>query len=148
MLRFEFEQLRDLPGKRIEFDLVFAMRRTSRPSYILGNVPVENSLGLDLVLDGIFNPTTRKLVFNFRVKGTGPICRVCVNGRLHDKIGRTHKHELLGERDPGDNLPNTQPRLDLRNKTIAEVWQIVCDQAQIIHSGTVVVPGGSADARL
>jgi hypothetical protein len=148
MLRFEFEQIRDLPGKRIEGDLMFAQKIGSRPCYVVGNVPVENAIGLDLVLDGIYTAPIKKLIFNFRVRGVGPICRVCVNGRFHDKVGRTHKHHLVGERDPAVNLPNAEGRPDLRKKTVLEIWNILCDQANIIHNGTVVIPGESVDAPL
>jgi hypothetical protein len=143
MLRFEFEEIRDLPGKRIEGDLVFASKKGSRPSYVVEDVPVANSLGIDLIFSGLYNPVTKKLTLNFHIKGVGPICRVCINGRLHEKVGRTHKHDLIGQQDPDNNIPNVVIRKDLLGKTISQVWSTLCSQSQITHNGGFIIPGGT-----
>jgi len=140
MVRYEFEQIRDLPGKRISGNVRFVQKKGSRPCYVLESTKVENELGLDLFLDGTYTPGIPKIVFNFRIKGVGPICRVCINGRYHPNVGRTHKHDLIGEADPGHNLPNVRRRSDLMNKPLSEVWQTICQQAQILHDGILQIP--------
>jgi hypothetical protein len=103
MNRAEFEQLRDLPDKRINGNVSFSLPKGSRPLHILTPLAVNNSLGVDLVLQGSYNAEIRKLTIQFLVRGIGPICRFCINGRLHKALGRTHKHDLHDEvRIPSD----------------------------------------------
>jgi hypothetical protein len=46
------------------------------------------------------------IVFNFRVMGVGPICRVEVNNTMHSG-SRTHNQALVNEDDPRQN-PGTK----------------------------------------
>ena len=140
MDKAEFELLRDLAGKTISGDITFVADSHTSPSLIFGNIPVENSLDIDLLLNGRYNPEVGTLVFNFVAKLVGPICRVCVNGSVHKDAGRTHKHSLRKDRDPASNLPFAIARPDLAAKSPKEVWEILCVEAHITHSGTFTSP--------
>ncbi len=135
MTRVEFEQLRDLPDKVIVSDIEFIASEGSHPNLVFDQVPVENSLGWDVVLNGTFKPEIPAIVFNFVLRGIGPICRVCVNGQIHGNAGRTHKHSLQVPEDTRLNLPQAVARPDLEGKNPAEVWDILCRQAKIEHRG-------------
>jgi hypothetical protein len=139
MTRKEFEKLRDLPGKKVIGDLVFSAIEAASPILLFDSVRVENDLGIELRLNGRFNPLVPSICFNFRVMGLGPICRVEVNGAMH-KGTRTHKHSLVNEDDPRLNLPNVVPRPDLVGKSARAVWMILCQQAKIEHEGKFVDP--------
>jgi hypothetical protein len=140
MTRAEFERLRDLPDKRIDRDVTFAPKKGAQPLFVLEPVEVQNSLGVDLVLGGNYNPVIQRLTLNFSVRGLGPICRFCLNGRIHPGVGRTHKHDLYEEGDPGNNLPHVTERADLLGMPLAEVWRTVCLQARIEHGGVFQLP--------
>lgn len=144
MNRAEFEQLRDLPDKRIEGNVTFSLKKNARPIHTLDQIAVQNSLGIDLVLQGSYNPEINKLSIQFFVRGVGPICRLCVNGREHQGHGRTHKHDLRHEDDPGRNIPRVVGRPDLAGKSPHEAWSTLCEQAHITHSGYFSVPGWGA----
>jgi hypothetical protein len=138
--RKEFETLRDIPDKRIVEDVIFGVTEPTSPVMSFDNVKVENSLGIELRLNGKFNPLLPSVVFNFRVRGVGPICRVDVNGTMH-KGSRTHKHALANEDDPRQNLPtDVTPRPDLNGKSPREIWQILLRQANIERVGRFVDP--------
>ena len=135
MTRLEFEQLRDLPGKVIESDIEFLAKDETSPNLVFDQVPVVNSLDWDVVLNGTYKPGIPSVTFNFVLRGVGPICRVCVNGQIHGAAGRTHKHDLTEPEDPRANLPAAVARPDLVGKDPKEVWDILCRQANITHSG-------------
>jgi len=142
MNRAEFEQLRDLPDKRIEGNITFSTKKGSRPIHVIEPLAVQNSLGIDLVLQGSYNQEIKKLTLQFLVRGTGPVCRFCINGRRHRGLGRTHKHDLHEEDDPARNLPTAVKRADLSGPPLESVWRTVCEQAKIVHNGTFDLPGG------
>lgn len=135
MERHEFEQLRNLPGKRITADITFVSMNGMGPNLVFEQVIVENSLGWDVVLNGTYKPGIPAITFNFVLKKVGPICRVDVNGTIHGAAGRTHKHDLQREDDPRLNLPTALPRPDLVGKSAKDVWEILCKQANIMHVG-------------
>ena len=135
MTRQEFERLRDLPDKVIYADIHFSATAESSPVLIFDNVRVENSLGLDVRLNGKYNPLLPSVIFNFRILDVGPICRVCVNGNSHNG-SRTHKHSLEKEEDPRVNLPFSMARPDLEGKSPRAVWDDLCRRAKIKHVGT------------
>jgi hypothetical protein len=141
MTRAEFELLRNLPDKRIVADIVFQQSKATSPNLAFENVPVENALGLEVLLNGTFKPGLPSVTYNFHIKSAGgPVCRVCVNGTTHGNAGRTHKHDLRHESDPRNNLPTAAPRPDLENKTAREVWATLMAQANIQHTGTFTDP--------
>jgi hypothetical protein len=137
--RPEFENLRDLPDKTIVEDIQFGATGETSPVLVFENVRVRNSLGLDLRLNGKYNPLVPSLVFNFRILDVGPICRLCINGTMHSGT-RTHKHSLESEEDPRRNLPIVVPRPDLQNLTPSQIWDRLCAEAKINHVGQFVVP--------
>ena len=144
MNRQGFEKLRDSPDKTISADIVFEKKKETVPDLVFEQIRVENSLGMDIVLNGTYKPSIPAVTFNFVLRGVGPICRLCVNGTIHKDVGRTHKHELIREDDPRLNLPTAVARPDLAGKSVKETWEILCQQANIIHTGKFKDPEGGA----
>lgn len=138
MNRAEFEALRDLPDKEVAGDIVFTPKNAT--TLVFEDVPVVNSLGLDLILNGSFKPDIPAVKYNFCIKGMGPICRVDVNGSIHGSEGRTHKHDLQTDSCPRNNLPFAKARTDLERLTALQVWQKVCAMANIQHTGRFEEP--------
>lgn len=140
MTRREFENLRNLPDKKIFSDISFSEPEATSPVLIFENIQVDNSLSLDIRLNGKYNPIVDSLVFNFRVRGVGPICRLEINSTMHSG-SRTHKHALVHEDDPRRNLPtNVTPRPELQGKLPAVIWRILCREARINHVGNFFDP--------
>ena len=140
MNRSEFETLRNLPGKRVTLDIEFESRQATSPNLTFEGVQVENELGYEVVLNGTYKPDIPSVTFNFVLRGTGPICRVDVNGTLHGPAGRTHKHDLRNETDPRNNLPDAVARPDLTGRTVEEIWNTLLTQAGIEHTGRFTSP--------
>ena len=139
MTRSEFRDIRDLPDKTIVEDIQFSAVGESSPVLIFENVRVQNSLGLDLRLNGKYNPLIGSLILNFRILDVGPICRLCINGAMHSG-SRTHKHSLQHEDDPRRNLPIVTARPDFERLAPGLVWAKLCAEAKIIHIGQFVNP--------
>ena len=140
MNRAEFERLRSLPDKRITADIWFEASRETSPLLTFQNVAVENSMGLDVLVNGSYNPLIPSLVINFTVRRVGPICRLCVNKHHHGNAGRTHKHELQQPSDSLNNLPQAIGRAELVSRPLPEIWRILCRQANIVHTGRFEIP--------
>ena len=140
MTRQEFVALRDLPGKMINADIVWRSERGTRPNKVFNKIPVVNSLGHVVWLNGTYKPNLHAVTYNFVLEGVGAICRIDTNGTLHADAGRTHKHDLQQPDDPDRNLPAAVVRLDLENKSAREVWRVLCSQANIVHRGTFADP--------
>lgn len=146
MNKNEFDQLRSLQDKSIIADITFSAKRDSgSDNLVFDQIQVQNKLGYDVFLNGTFKPSIPSLVFNFVVRGVGPICRVCVNGMDHKDVGRTHKHELIADNDPNSNLPTAirRPDLDLQKQSVTEIWQTLCKEANIVHTGSFSEPEGN-----
>ncbi len=143
MTRQDFEKLRDLPNKEITSDIAFEKKKETTPNLVFDQVPLDNSLGVDIVLNGTYKPAIPSVTFNFVLRGVGPICRLCVNGTFHKNIGRTHKHELVRDDDPRLNLPIAIAQPDLDGKSMKEIWATLCRQANIIHTGKFIDPEGA-----
>ena len=142
MNRNEFEALRSLEGKIITEDITFIKQKPTDFLYTFSGILVSNDMGLTIYLNGHYDPRIPKYGFNFTLHGTGPICRLDVNGTVHGKAGRTHKHELLRETDPmpGSNLPHAIRRDDFGGVSVEEAWRQLCLEAKIQHSGAFNVP--------
>ena len=140
MTHAEFQQLRDLPEKIVVADIEFKFDKDGRPNMIFRDVAVLNSLGWEVSLNGTYKPDIPAVSFNFSVHGIGPICRVDVNGTIHGSAGRTHKHDLRREEDARRNLPTAVARPDLEGKTAREVWEDLCQRANIQHTGRFIDP--------
>jgi hypothetical protein len=135
MNRTEFEALRDLPGKRISQDVRFIRRAALRPA-VEAEVRIENDQGVDLRMSMHFNPETGSKTVNVYVPGTGPICRLDVDGTRHGDAGRSHKHALATERCPDRNLPDDlTARGDLSGCSMREVFDDFCRMARIEFTG-------------
>lgn len=142
MTRPEFHALRDLPGKRITDDIIFRASASNGGNLTFENIPVENELGWDVIVNGTFKPDIPTVIYNFYVRSEGPICRICVNGNSHKPGGRTHKHELRQASDQraGVNLPTVIARPELENLSPRKVWDILLKEANITHTGTFTDP--------
>ena len=144
MNRMQFAQLRDLPNKAIQADIEFKNVPGASPNLVFDNIAVDNSQDWDVVVNGTYKPDIPSVTFNFVLRGVGPICRLDVNGTLHGDAGRTHKYDLREEDDTRLNLPHVATRPDLADKTAREVWEVLCQQANIQHSGRFVDPEGTS----
>jgi hypothetical protein len=133
---------RCVPEKRISGDISFSVKKGSRPIHVIEPLAVQNSLHIDLVLQGNYNSEINKLTLQFLMRGTGPICRFCINGRFHRGVGRTHKHHLHEEDDPGRNLPHAIASPDWAKASLEGAWQTICQQAKIAHNGSLHLPAG------
>lgn len=141
MDRAQFTALRDLPGKRIDKDLVYEVDPAHAPLKKLKTVDVVNAGGVKVKLDGTFHPLRDAVSFTFSCAAAGgPICRVDVRGTVHKQAGRTHKHDLHQPSDPTNNLPAAQARPDLEALSAREVWRDLCARASIEHHGDFLDP--------
>ena len=143
MNRTEFEALRDLPNKRIQQEIRFARRGALKPAIEADNIVIENAHGVDLRMNLHFNPETGSKTVNVYVPGTGPICRLDVDGAKHGDAGRSHKHALVTERCPDRNLPdNVTARGDLSGKSMRIVFDEFCRIGTISFDGDFGDPEG------
>jgi hypothetical protein len=135
MDKSEFEKLRDLPGKKIEGDIVLKKNPNRRPLRS-AKVAIVNDKGVDAFLNIEWNEETDTKTLNVFVTGTGPICRLEVDGRPHGNIGRSHKHDLLTPACPTENLKRSvTDRSDLAGKDLLTVFGVFCKMAHIRHNG-------------
>jgi hypothetical protein len=142
MNRQQFEQLRNLTGKRITVDIEFQEDAKTIPNLVFGGVKVENTGGLEIVLNGTYRPQIGSVTYNFVQVGIGPVCRIDVNGTIHGSAGRTHKHEMRQESDCSSrkNLPYAFARPELIDMTPRGVWELLCEEARIAHMGNFIDP--------
>jgi hypothetical protein len=142
MNRTEFEALRDMTGKRVIGDIRLAQSRATHPLMVAENIRIENADGVDLRMSVTHNPEIGSTTVNVHVPGTGPVCRLDIDGPAHRPAGRCHKHSLQSERCPSRNLPDdVADRGDLSGKSAREVFEAFCAMARIVHEGTFVEPG-------
>jgi hypothetical protein len=141
MNRTEFEALRDLQGKRITHDIRFGRRAALQPALEVDKVEIANAAGTDLRMNMHYNPETGSKTINVYIPGTGPICRLDVDGTKHGDAGRTHKHSLQADRCPDRNLPEgVVARPDLSGLTMKQVFDEFCRMASIDFEGTFFPP--------
>jgi hypothetical protein len=135
--RKDFEALRDISDKVIKGDIRLVQKRQTHPAMVADNIEIENSLGAMLKLNISYNPEVGSKTFNVTAGGTGPICRLDVDGPAHRPVGRSHKHSLQTERCPDRNLPDGVVDLaDLSGKSVTDLFAIFCQMAKITHTGT------------
>lgn len=137
MNRNEFEALRSLPGKYLDGDVVFSRPKNCHGPFSLNEMRLHNTLNEPIKLTGHYDPRVPKFTFNFVREGTGPICRLDVNGTVHKDVGRNHKHELRKESDPAANLPTAYKRDDLASLSMEDAWRQLCKEANIVHNGNI-----------
>jgi hypothetical protein len=139
--RTVFEALRNLKGKRIDQDISFTQRRPIAPLLTADDLPIVNADGVDLRLSITHNPEVGSTTFNVHIPGTGPICRLDVDGPPHRPCGRSHKHSLQSERCPDRNLPDAVvDRPDLSGRSVSDLFQEFCKMASITHAGNFTPP--------
>lgn len=137
MNRNEFEALRNLPDKTIDGDIVLLSSKTHVASKRAEDVVVVNSLGWEITLDVTAKPDLPSYTFNFSATGIGPICRLDINSTVHRDAGRTHKHELVNDGDPGKNLPTATAMPSLEKADLESAWRWLCLQSHIDHRGVI-----------
>ena len=144
MDRYAFEYIRDLHGKKIETDIRFERDTAIASVLTFKNVRIWNEPDHVLFLNGTYKPRLKTIIYNVRVEGLGPICRVCVNGVEHGNAGRTHKHSLLTEECARiENLArDVVARPDLEGLTAREVFRDFCVRSRILHTGIFHDPEG------
>jgi hypothetical protein len=141
MDRAEFEKLRDLPGKSIEGDIALSPPMAGAAYLESEKIPILNSEDVPAFVVVRWNPQTDSKTVNVAVRGVGPICRLDVDGRIHEPAGRHHKHSLRSAACPEENLKrDLQRRDDLAGATIQQVFAEFCRIAGVEHVGTLKVP--------
>jgi hypothetical protein len=141
MDRNDFNALRDLSGKVIRSDIKFGQRKQAHGVYFADDIEVENSLNIPIKLNVRFDPEIGSKTVNVVLVGTGPICRLDVDGPPHRPAGRSHKHSLQTERCPDRNLPDqVTDRPDLSGKSVQEIFAAFCEMAKIAHDGSFTSP--------
>lgn len=141
MDRLTFEALRDLPGKVIRGDVRLSRRQALAPLLTAEGLRIENSAGVELVMNIQFNPAVGSKTVNVHVPGVGPICRLDVDGPAHRPAGRTHKHSLQTVQCPDSNLPTgVIDRPDLAGQSLVQVFEAFCAMAKIHHDGQFEAP--------
>lgn len=63
-----------------------------------------------------------------------------VNSNIHKEAGRTHKHEITKETDSRNNLPFAVKREEYESLSVLDGWKKLCDEANIIHEGRLILP--------
>lgn len=139
MNKLEFEELVRCQ-KVINSDIRYIVDVNNSTSLVCKDIVIENPAGYQLKMDACFKPEIGTVKFNFSIKGVGPICRLCVNGTIHGDVGRNHKHELKDERDVSMNLPFAIRRDDLVDRSVKEIFDILCENANITFNGTFHSP--------
>jgi hypothetical protein len=146
MDRDGFERLRDLQGKTLTVDVRFRANRNTAPLLVAENLRIENADGVEALLDITVNPRRGSTHFNVTVVGVGPICRLDVDGPPHRPLSGSHKHSLLVEACPDQNLrEGVVDRSDLSGKPLRELFDMFCKMGNIDFSGTFEVPVSSHD---
>jgi len=141
MDRAEFEALRDLPGKRIDVDIILTRGAGAGTAQRSQRVPIVNGAGVLLQLDVTYNPQTNAKIMNVSSRTAGgPICRLCVDSTVHKADGRDHKHSLRTPECPSNNLPFATARPELRGATIQQVLAVFCEEANITLNGQLRLP--------
>ena len=141
MTRTDFEVLRDLPDKTIRQDIRLTRRQGTLPALVVEGIRIENSQGVDLRMNISYNPEVGSKTINVIVPGSGPICRLDVDGPAHRPVGRCHKHSLQNERCPDRNLADSvADRTDLEGRSLREVFDDFCRRAAITHVGIFFAP--------
>lgn len=137
MTKEEFVHFRELPGKTITADITFIDRCKTGIEVEFRKVVINIPGHPDIVayLDGSHHKGIGKTKYNISVQDLGPVCRIDVNGQNHGDVGRTHKHALTAPTDPDDNLPMAVARPDLNGLTPREIFDRLCQQANITMQG-------------
>ncbi|MBZ0273475.1 hypothetical protein K8I61_15660 [bacterium] len=138
MNRTEFETLRDLPGKAIIEDIQLRFVRPSIREH--RGIRIRLPISPDLLMNISVNERTAKKVVNIVSRGTGPNCRLCVDGSIHGIAGRSHKHALQSEACPAKNLPYLNRRDDLSGRNIRDIFDEMCHLGLINFRGNFILP--------
>lgn len=140
MNRLEFEALWSLSGKCVNDDIEFVRLRGYTHVFGFDGVQILNELCDSLYIGGHYNCLTGAVVYNVLLKGIGSICRYCVGGGIHGNAGRFHFHRVDKELDVRRQLPYVIRRDDLKGLTARQVWEKLCSEANVVHTGIFFDP--------
>ena len=140
MDRTQFENLRDLNGKRIVSDIRFTQKQ-GHPQHKceVEILDVEEDTAL-ATLYITYNENNDSKNICVAVKSVGPICRLDIDHTEHGDEGRTHKHSLQNSSCSNKNLPEASSKPDLSGKTVTEAINEICSMANITLSGSINSP--------
>jgi hypothetical protein len=142
MDRIRFERLRDLPGKTIDIDIHLLPKRDRAGVFVMEDIPINNSEGVDARLKVEWIEETDAKCINVHIKGIGPICRLEVDSKDHAQFGRSHKHALREPTCPENNLPrDITNRDELSGKEVQEIFLVFCVMAKIDYQGKPISIG-------
>lgn len=139
MTRAEFEALWN-EEKSIVADIRFRYTPAYGNVYQLEDVEVycESCMGMTVHMS--YDCDAAGLVCNFTIPGLGAIHRYCINGTVHGSAGRFHEHFIQGPDCVRQGLKNVVSRDDLREKTVRELWNLICKEAKITCTGEFHAP--------
>lgn len=139
MDRAEFEKLRDMTDKHIHSDILLKPKSKLSPVYASGPIQINDGAGTSLALMYIeFNAQIDSKTINVMAAGVGPICRLEVDARVHQQVGRSHKHALQTRDCPLKNLNrDVSARPDLAGRPMESVFAEFCRMAHIQHHGKI-----------
>jgi len=141
MDRDEFENLRNLPDKKIVDDIKFVEKPFRKPAMYCSDVRIHHTGEAGLKLDMTYNPAADSININVTSMGEGPICRLDVRSNKHGDAGRTHKHELTTNKDIANNLPNAQAMPNtIEAMTPQQAFLEFCRLANIVFEGDFIDP--------
>lgn len=144
--RARFERLRDFDGKTIDVDIQLSPKRDRAGVFVMEDIPINNSEGVDARLKIEWIEETDAKCINVHIKGIGPICRLDVDSKDHAPYGRSHKHALKEVTCPENNLPlDITKRDELGGKEIQDVFKTFCVMAKIEYQGQPITIEGQRD---
>jgi hypothetical protein len=121
--------------KSIIDDIHFSLSKGFTDVWSFDDVEIHGTSYEGLFVNASFACDTGSVVYNFIIKGLGGVHRYCLGGTVHGDAGRYHQHILSDENDVRRQLPNVVPRNDLRGLSTLQSWRLVCQEANITHTG-------------
>lgn len=141
MFRQEFEALWAERNKCVNEDIAYQRAPGARRElYFFDCIPIICQSGIALAVSGSYSCRTGAITFNFTVEGVGPVTRYCIGGTEHGRSGRYHQHLLRHESCSRRNLPYAEQRLNMVGMSAKKIWQEICTEADINHTGTFFEP--------
>jgi hypothetical protein len=140
LIQDEFEEIINDSSKRVDGDLQWTVDNNVLWAKFRAEVITDS--GYDLFIQGSFNPFISALSYHLIYRPVGRIYGLDLgkNHRNPDQqlVGETHKHrwsETFKDKEayapPDITAPASQP---------IEVWRQFCQEAGIIHNGTMQAP--------
>lgn len=135
----EFEELIADPSKSIEGDIIWAQARSPWSGF---RAEIISPAGYPLFLKGSYNPIIATLSYHIIHRTIGRIYGLDL-GKDHrnpdgQRIGEKHKHRWYEPlRDKQAYIP---PDITALATEPEKVWEEFCQEAKLIHNGTMAPP--------